>query len=689
MSIILASPSAAALVAPGIRGLWHTVPTTEAAITASIAAAAPGLSGWWDASTWADMLTPAGQPVVGWNEAVGSISDRSGSGSSLVPFTRSASVGPPSGTPRLGGLLGGVGRVAGGSGTLTPALDPDLGFQLPSLTFSPALAWTRVLVWSRPNSRQNSGKDASPSILISSGSQPLLQMDSGPSMGALAVLSSAAPTIFPDCIERRHTHSVLLRNIPGQGLDVWFDDRRLGSSLSNSAFPSATQSVTFLHDGTPSGSAQCWFHEAATWERALTDTEVAAVLAYLGRWPLGSRRGIMLVFDGQSNAINYSINDGAAAALASGIGWYLGTLAWNVVATTGSATSYTMESGHGIYPAVGGTYPGSFLNDPNDGSDPSTWSLGADGLAVGTALASVAAWDRPDIAAFVWPWNETDSLRAYSEKPTFAAAARRFLELERQLLARPASSLPLVWWNGIPYGSPGGIQMHREVVAEMAIDPSQNVIIGNPQTSDSNPRGSVWNPLTGQWTGGDVAHRDATDNLRFAMLAAPVAARTILSAGFADVFESIPSGLPVTGGPRIVHAYLQSQTTVIITVEHDAGSDLKLPLQAQLGQGFALMNGGSPDTPGAIILPSACTRLDPTHLILSFGQSLEGPASQYALYYPYGSNQIGRGNAVTDNYSDLTPPPGWDIAGDLGGAWTLDFPLAATSSPIILSNSSS
>lgn len=685
MSVMLASPNAAVMAAPGVRGLWRSLPTTETVTGGSLAALAPGLSGWWDASAWANMLAPTGQPLGGWNDAVGSISDRSGCATPLAPFSHSASAGPPSATPRLGGLLGGVGRVAGGSGTLTPALDSDLGFQLPSLTFSPTSAWTRLLVWSRPNSRQNSGKDSSPSTLITSGSQPLLQMDSGPNEGALTVLSTSTPTTFSNVIERRHTHSALLRNVPGRGLDIWLDENKLGFSLSNAALPVVAQPAILLHDGTPSGSAQSWFHEAATWERALADSEITAVLAYLARWPLGPRRGIMLVFDGQSNAINYALNDGAATALASGIGWYLGALSWNIVATTGSATSYTMESGHGIYPAVGGTYPGSFLDDPNDGSDPSTWSLGTDGQAVATALASLASWDQADIGAFVWPWNETDSLRSYSEKPTFSAAARRFLALERRLVARSAGSLPLIWWNGIPYGSPGGIQMHREVVAEMAGDLTQNVIVGNPQTSDSNPRGSAWDPLSGGWTGGDVAHRDAPDNVRFAMLAAPIAARAILSSGFADVFKSIPSDLPAIGGPRIVHAYLQSDITVILTIEHDAGSDLKLPLQASLGQGFAVVNGGSPDNPGAIAFPSSCTRLDPTHLILSFEAPLGAAAAQYALYYPYGPNQIGRGNAVTDNYSDLSPPAGWDIAGDLGVSWKLDFPLAATSSPIILS----
>jgi hypothetical protein len=361
-------------------------------------------------------------------------------------------------------------------------------------------------------------------------------------------------------------------------------------------------------------------------------------------------------------------------------------LAYNVLATTNSPTNATMQSGHGIYTVTSAGYPGSFVQDPGDGSDPSGWPLGADGLAVQQAVASLPAEDRSDLCAIVWPWNETDSLRQYSEYNTFETAALRFLSLIRTMLGDSSNRIPLVWWNAIPYGTPDGITMHRQVVQSIASNPAQNVIIGNPQTSDSNPRASSWDPTTGSATGGDSAHRDSADNLRFAMLAAPVVARGLASKGYADSITGLPTVLPKFGGPSIVHIYRQSSTELIITVVHDSGNDLRVPLRAVTGLGFAVMDGGSPGNDGTVVTAISCQRLDATHLQISLNSPLMNSSSACHLFYPHGPTSIGRGNAVTDNFSAMALPAGWNAGSDLGTSWSLDCPLSATFSGISLSD---
>ena len=643
--------------------------------------------GWWDASSPQGLVGPGGSSIETWSAPANMLADLTGNGRDLLPFSNPSSTTLPRGSPHLSGLLGGAGFPVAAKELLQPALDATSGWQRPSSVSYTNADWTWYMVWSRPNWRQATGFDAAPVTLLTIGSRPILQLDSSGGSGRLILFPGTNQLVVSSSMSRRHTHSIVIQYSARSGLALWLDDVQVAQSVQVPS-EALTGQVLLLHDGNPFGAAQCWFHEAAEWGRALSNHDITTLLSYASRWTRGNRKGLYFIFNGQSNAVNYSINDGAAALLARGVAWYLGALSYNVLATIGGGTNYTMASGHGLYTVrnSGYPYPGSFVADPQDGSNPSDWQMGHDGLAVQQAIAGLHAEDLSDIWTIVWPWNETDSLRQYGESSTFEAAALRFLSFVRSMLGDTTNNIPLIWWNAIPYGSTEGMAMHRSVVQNLVASGSHNVIVGNPQTSDSNPRNSLWDPLTGIAVAGDTAHRDSIDNLRFAKLAAPVVARALLTSGHVDSLGTIPACIPRRGGPTIAHVYRQTDTKLVITLIHDSGNDIKVPLQAAAGAGFAVMDGGAPENAGAVVQATFCQRIDATHLLVVLDQPLRNASPACQLFYPYGSAQIGRGNAVTDNFSAMSMTAGWNISADLGPDWSLDFPLSATFSGIPLSD---
>jgi hypothetical protein len=261
--------------------------------------------------------------------------------------------------------------------------------------------------------------------------------------------------------------------------------------------------------------------------------------------------------------------------------------------------------------------------------------------------------------------------------------------MTRGLLGRSASELPLLAWNAIPYETNDGVQMVRESIADLAAVAANNIVVFAAQTADSNPLNSSYDPATGLFSGGDAEHRDEPDLLRYGRVGVHAAGQAAIAMGLSDTIPStqLPgSGLPLKNGPQIVHVYRASDTSLVLTISHDAGNDLLVPLQAANGAGFAVMDGGSVAVPGTIITATAAARVDATHIAVTLGQAITNPSSEVLFFYPYGSTQIGRGDAITDNLAVLTPPTNWNIGGDLGFAWNMNFPLQATTYPIVLSD---
>jgi hypothetical protein len=627
------------------------------------------------------MSDPTGVPLTQFGASAGYVVDKSGAGTALTVFHAASTGTHPTATSHLNGLLGGLGLnmivppALPASGQQLPLMDPDQGLASAAMALGSASAWTVFLVWSRPNWRQSS---TGASTLLSIGGTTVLAADNTAGTNRLVLFPGVQQTVLTSTLTRRHSHAVILRNTPGAGVDVWLDATQVATAAPNPLAAALSAPLLFLHNGAGNGGAECWFNEAAAWNTAVASAGINGILSYQSRWVLGVRKGIQILVTGQSNSGN-GLNDGAWHLLAQGVAWHLGALGFGVVGCYGSPPAATCIHGEGMYPVPALGLSGSFLTNRGDGSDPSTWQLGADGEAVQTWIRShTVPEDAADIAAIIWPWSEDDSTRQYSEKATYDAAARRFLSLERGMLSRTAASLPQVWWSAIPFdygNNEGGMQMQREVVAGMAADPTQNVTVVLPQTADSLPRcvggaALAYDVTTGIWSGGDALHRDIPDNQRFGMLAAPLVARAILASEGGDTITAIPVGVPAQGGPVVTHVYRQSNTSLIVTVQHDCGTDLIVPAtQAAAGAGWAVMDGGTVGTaPGPIVTATACTRLNNAQVQITLVQALSHPSASCRLFYPYGPTTIGRGNAVTDNYASVTPPAGWEIAADLGTA---------------------
>jgi hypothetical protein len=712
MTLLAISPGSPLLTGPNARALIAALPpgSTQPAgvFTGPYPSAIAGLSGWWDAGLLSGLRDENGAPVAVVNSVVGSVADKSGNNKALTPY-HYAVVGTPASAlaaPRVNGYLGGIGAPDPAIVNYGPSLDPDWGLSHPGFELGAASAWTRYFVWTRPNLRQGTYYvNAAPIPLIhcTAPGATILQADTTDSNLTLFP-GTPSQFVLSTVLARRHTHAVILRNTPGIGVDVWLDGVRVATAVTNPLGASANAQVLLLHDGTLQGSAQCWFHEAANWERALSGAEISTLIACQSRWVLGARRGVSLLVMGQSNAA-WFIQSGGLLAMSQGIAWYLGAASYSLTyAFAGgylSPARYTVISGHPIsnstpppsitQPGVGN---GTFLTNPGDGSDPSTWSAGPDFAAVTAYLtgasAVVSAADAADIAFIIWPWSEQDSMMPYADKALYKGTVLRLLSLTRGVLGRSAASLPLLAWNAIPYETNDGVQMVRESIADLAAEPANNIIVFAAQTADSNPLNSSYDPSTGLFSGGDHAHRDEPDLLRYGRIGAFAAGRAAIAQGLCDTIPAtaLPSsGLPAKGGPKITNVYRASDRNIILTIEHDSGNDLLVPLQAANGAGFAVMDGGSVASPGNIISATAAVRVDATHVSVTLESPITNPSSNAFFFYPYGSTQIGRGDAVTDNASLLTPPTNWDIANDLGSAWAINMPLQATFYPIALSNS--
>ncbi len=226
--------------APGRPVLWRPLRVASESNGGGTPGTAPnsvaGLSGWWDASNFANAADASGASLAGWGLAIASLIDLSGGQRAATSFCFSSNPNQPIATPRLSGTLGGVGYDVG-NGPYYPFLDPNLGLQVPNVAMGTDVAWTRVFVWSRPNWKQSIYSpytDTSDHALICSGSTVVLQLDGTAGAGRLVLFpGSSSATVLSSAMTRRHTHALVIRNTPNIGIDVWLDGSQTAAGATN------------------------------------------------------------------------------------------------------------------------------------------------------------------------------------------------------------------------------------------------------------------------------------------------------------------------------------------------------------------------------------------------------------------------------------------------------------------------
>ena len=410
----------------------------------------------------------------------------------------------------------------------------------------------------------------------------------------------------------------------------------------------------------------------------------------------------LLAGPGQSNAGYAETQDGAFLPMAQATAFYLqasGTAsALSVWANAGDPG--TEVGGIGVMEiATASLYTTEFLSNTAGAeftaATAAAATLGTCGTGYQEYVAALSDTQLGQINTLVSYWGEQDSLEyTPADKPVYKAAMLNLFGQVRAMLGKTAAELPIMFF-GPPYGLlpnwdtyPPGL---REAWAELDADESFNFTWAVQQTYDTLSRNESWNATTGVASGGNVdgGHRSATDNVMLFKRAALPTARAILAAKGLDA-SLIPASLGTGQGPQIIDAAL-SGTTLTLTIAHDGGTDLLVPLLASQGVGFSLMDGGTTGSPGNIIQATSCGRVDATHLTLTLASAPVNPHTSCRVLYPWPGlywavqpdAEIGRGCAVTDNFSTVAKPAGFDLNASFGAGWAANLPLRT---PVTLSS---
>ena len=92
-----------------------------------------------------------------------------------------------------------------------------------------------------------------------------------------------------------------------------------------------------------------------------------------------------------------------------------------------------------------------------------------------------------------------------------------------------------------------------------------------------------------------------------------------------------------------------------------------------------------------VVFATACVRISPTQLRVTWASAPATAIGGCALFYNMGNNaetvqvqdseRPGRGNLITDNYASIAKPAGANMVADLGAGYGWNYPVATTPAP--------
>jgi hypothetical protein len=640
--------------------------------------------------------------------------------------------------PRVNGAIAALGGKPGSGNTdasttspsgLWPQLDPNQCWVTEApITLAASQPWAIALAYARPHVRMRDG-----SLNTIWGDATLVGFGTLSAYSALLTVTSDMPatasgagtsvlkclgTTLKSGLYPSYWGTALLVNVPGAGITAYVDGSSTPAATGIAlpgTWPTTAAPLSALGACSPSNGGQCYLHEMSVIgpvasASTISADQITSALTALARYRTGKAPTVMFTHMGQSNAGNLTASGSLPLARAL-IAYQTGALACDFV----KPPYYAVAAGRQLYGNDNGGVPDntSYLRRTTVATgaaitDPALYEAGDTLNSLLITLDALPPYLKGCLAGIYAYYGEAASTstegtgtpydlldRNVGAWKNFAGKIRAW-QLTKNGVTETPASLPILFAEMASYGVayPSGAQMVAEAYYRAAADGAGFVPV-LASMMDVQDDGT--------------AHIPAASLQTLTLRAASAISRAVLAGGKGDATVTMPSGAGGWGrlGPQITEAVWEPATkSVLVTVTHDAGTDLTLSTAAaSQGMGFTLRpNWSSANSRGAIYYATSATKVAANQIRVYFAGTgaaalpLPLTASARLFYGEQGvkytldaayapTNQVqnsgafegrfGPGNAIYDN-AGANLPGGFNPVADLGPVYGVNYALRWT-----------